>query len=198
LLKGQRKRNRDKYLDRGQFEKLVRAAKKSPWPYAYALLYAAGTLGLRINEAVALDRHCFRYLSENAVYIPTLKRQDTPELPVHIGDFARKFFSAYLKRMPARQQYLFPGRGHDHISSRTADRIFKWCARKAGLPEGVSFHALRHHRGLELWNETRNMVTVRDELRHTTTQSTEIYVHMDESKKIEAARRIEDKHREGD
>lgn len=190
---GQRKKERHKYLSKPQFEALLRAALGAPWACAPALLYAAGCMGLRIGETVALNRDCFRRIGERIAEIRTLKQEGNPVLDVALSKKAQGYFKKYLKMMPEGQYYLFRARrGKGHLSKSSAARIFKWCALRAGLAPEFSFHCLRHYRGTRLWAASKDQVRVQKQLRHKSVMSTAVYMHMDESEAIQLADEIDD------
>ena len=214
-----RKRGHEKFLDRDQFEALVRAAKANSYPQAADLLYSAGTLGLRIGEAIALNRGCFGRLGGGFVEIETLKRFDIPPeaqreiaqrlrdgkgsgkrlgkyphlvLPVTLGPNAQEYFLRLLAKTPPGQHYLFPGRARkSHISATHAERIFHQCAVAAGLGPTYSFHSLRHHKGVAMWEKTKDREQIAAELRHSSVDTTKIYTHLSEKEKRALAVKVD-------
>lgn len=214
-----RKRGHEKFLDRDQFSALVRAAKGNSYPQAADLLYSAGTLGLRIGEAITLNRRCFALLGRGTVEVETLKRFDIPldaqreiaqrqrdgkgagkrlgkyphlVLPVTVGPGLQAYFEQLLAKTPAGQHYLFPGRARkSHISATHAERVFHQCAEAAGLGPTYSFHALRHHKGVALWEKTKDREQIAAELRHSSVDTTKIYTHLSEKEKRELAAKVD-------
>jgi integrase len=214
-----RKRGYEKFLDRDQFEALVRAAKGNPYPLAADLLYSAGVLGLRIGEAITLNRGCFGRLPSGFVEIETLKRFEMPleaqkemadrqrarkgpgkrlgvyphmVLPVTVGTGSRAHFDRLLAKTPDHQHYLFPGRAkNSHISATHAERVFHQCAVAAGLGLTYSFHALRHHKGLALWEKNKDREQIAAELRHSSVDTSKIYTHMSEKEKRALAEKVD-------
>jgi integrase len=187
------KREREKYLSKDQLRAILEAAVRHTYPQAGALIYAGATMGLRLGEAIWLHRGCFERLADNIVEVRTLKQRGQPVHPVAIGDKPKGFFRKLLASMPAGQHFLFPGRAQgSHISVTHAERVFKDCARAAGLTAAYTFHSLRHYRGVQLWRATKDIEHVRRQLRHKSSTSTSVYIHMDEEETVGVARKIDD------
>jgi integrase len=213
------KRGHEKFLDKEQFAALVRAAKGNSYPQAADLFYSAGVLGLRIGEAITLNRDCFTYLERGVVEIETLKRFDIPPedlkkihqnlrdgkgsgkrlgkyphlvLPVSVGPNVQAYCRQLLAKTPEKQRYLFPGRGRgSHISATHAERLFHQCAVAAGLGMVYSFHSLRHHKGVALWEKNKDREQIAAELRHSSVDTTKIYTHLSEKEKRELAAKVD-------
>jgi integrase len=212
------KQERDKFIDKEQFEALVRAARKSSYPRAADLLLVAGMLGLRIGEAVTLNRGCFKRLASGFVSITTLKRFDRAHpikrvgsdrafhLQRKVGVYPRmvisvpvsqvmvNFFKRLLKETPLGQVFLFPGRCRGHISKTHAQRIFHEAAQISGLGPQYSFHSLRHHQGLMVWEELHDYEQVKLRLRHSSAQTSMRYSHLSDKEAKAGAERIDSKY----
>lgn len=196
------KKAHEKFIDRDQFASLVKAAKANAYSRASELIYSAGVLGLRLGEAITLNRGCFDLLARGFVEIETLKRFDVDHpvngkrlgvyphlvLPVAIGPNIRKFFEKLLDKTPKGTKYLFPGRGKgSHISTTHAQRVFHESAIAAGLGPRYSFHCLRHHKGVALWEKTKDREQIAAQLRHSSVDSTKIYTGLSDKDKLELA-----------
>lgn len=189
----QQKREREKYLSKPQLRAILEAALRHPYSCAAGLIYAGATMGLRLGEAISLDRECFTRLAENIVEICTLKQKGHPVHPVAVGDKPKAYFRKWLATMPAELRFLFPGRAAgSHISVTHAERVFKDCARAAGLSPAYTFHSLRHYRGVQLWRATKDNECVRRQLRHKSGASASVYIHMDEEETVGVAKKIDD------
>ena len=186
------KSERERFLSQQEFEKLLLAADELGGDYAFMLVYAGGALGLRIGEAVSLSRANFKRLRENLVEVATLKRRGHPVEEVAIDDESRDLFADYLAAL--KGHWLFPStdsqRPGGHVSLRHANRLFKRVVLAAGLNPKFSFHALRHYRGLRLWQSTKDMKFVQLQLRHASMRHTPRYVHMDEKSRVAVARKV--------
>ncbi len=70
-----------------------------------------------------------------------------------------------------------------YISCGHANRIFNTFAVAAGVDPRVSFHSLRHHRGVFVYSLFKDMVLCKDALRHKNIATTQIYAGLDMEQK---------------
>jgi site-specific recombinase XerD len=149
--------------------------------------------GLRIGEVHFLKRENFKWLDRNYADIPTLKQRKKPEdkgkpwpptvrIP-GVETFVVEYLKNYMKtQMSDEQEYLFVTSSiHKPISNNMVDRIFNTYAAKIKLSNVYSWHALRHGRGVHIWERFKDLLKVARMLRHKSLKSTEIYVHMSPS-----------------
>ena len=92
------------------------------------------------------------------------------------------FILDYLKnKMRKDQRFLFEGRTKGyHISSGHVNRIFNTFASAAGLDPQISFHSLRHCRGVRVYSLFKDMVACKLALRHKNIATTQIYANLDQ------------------
>ena len=182
------KLSRDKYLTPDEFRRLIYAARTRPHVRALrdrALLTVSGLCGLRVGEAVAL-RVADCHLSDQPPTITVYalkKRSADPEYEVGLPPSAARALQEYLRSLPDEQrqpwQRVFP------ITRQSAHRTFKYYAKLAGLSPAYSFHALRHFRGVQVYQETRDPKLCQQALRHANLASTEPYIHLvDEQERL--------------
>lgn len=81
------------------------------------------------------------------------------------------------------QRWLFEGRDNYHLSKGHARRIFNTHAVAAGLDPNISFHSLRHHRGVTVYSLFKDTILCRDALRHKDVATTQIYAALDQEQK---------------
>lgn len=107
----------------------------------------------------------------------------------HVLDYLRQLES----NLPPGQAWLFPSEARDgeHLSRRRAGWLFKYYARLASLPARMSFHALRHGRGAAVWSISQDRELVRKQLRHTSLNAGEFYVHLSPERLKEYQDRLE-------
>lgn len=104
----------------------------------------------------------------------------TPEkIPPVIETPVIEYIKNYMKRMPDDQEFFFLGRyENEPIDVRTARKFFKEYCVAAGLSKNYSFHALRHGRGVHIWERFKDLVMVRDMLRQKSVTSAEWYMRI--------------------
>ena len=186
--------DRTKYLTEPEYRRLIYAARTRPHKNALrdrALLETAGMAGLRVGEAIGIRVGDFRYDPSGSLLgvVPEKKRDRGPGLPiVEVGlpKSAARTLARYISSLPKDRRRswcrIFP------MTRQQARNIFKQYAKLAGLDPRYSFHALRHFRGVQLYEKTRDPKLVQRALRHANLASTEVYIHIvDAQKRIAAA-----------
>lgn len=119
----------------------------------------------------------------------TLKERNLeihPEVDIPVPEKqVREYILDYIRGMPKGRQHLFvshPDLGDEaedrSLPERSVSRIFNSWLVEAGLPIIYSFHALRHGRGVQLYEATQDLKFVQTCLRHESMATSEIYVHL--------------------
>lgn len=102
------------------------------------------------------------------------------DLPFVEGPVA-SFIVDYISKLPPDQKFLFPSRNGGHLSESFTSRIFSTYAQLAGLSPYISFHSLRHGRGMRVYSMTGgDLVATKDALRHRDIKTSQIYASLDE------------------
>ena len=177
---------RDKYLTQDEFRRLIREARERRHVNAKrdtAFLLTSGLAGLRAGEAIGLrvgDFHEERGSNETILSVVAEKKRDRgPTLPLYdvgLPRSAARALREYLRTLPPERRKpwsrIFP------ITRQQARRIFKFYADRAGLNPRYTLHALRHFRGVQVYQETLDVKLCQRALRHSHLQATEAYVHV--------------------
>lgn len=175
------KSERDKYILKEEYHQFI---KHCPEPYKlfWKVMFNAG---LRISEGLAISVSDIMY-QENKIVITTLKRKDNPRIPIIIPSELIVELKQYIMyRCIAGKLFNF--------SRQFAWKMFKQVCVKAGLNSKYSPHAFRHGHGIMIADLTNgNMIAIKNRLRHSSTHSTEFYVHLSEKKQQELALQIDD------
>lgn len=109
------------------------------------------------------------------VQVKAFTEREPAFVEAHVVEYLRRLDA----NLPRGQTWLFASeRGNGHLSRRRASWLFKYYARLAGLPHRMSFHSLRHGRGMAVWSASHDQQLVRQQLRHTSLKSSEVYVHL--------------------
>ncbi len=91
------------------------------------------------------------------------------------------------------QRWLFEGRSQGkHIASGSANRIFNSYLLAAGLNPKISYHSLRHLRGVRLWSTLNDLKAVQHGLRHKSMSASQIYADLDEDKRQAYKKQLDD------
>jgi integrase/recombinase XerD len=146
------------------------------------LLYAAG---LRVSEAVGLDRED---LSLEGGFVRVIGKGDRERL-VPVGDVALDWLGRWLDEArpallalhhvaPLRGGPLFVGDRGGRLARQQAFAAVRAAGRRAGLAEGVSPHTLRHSFATHLLEGGADLRIVQELLGHASISTTQLYTHL--------------------
>ncbi len=146
------------------------------------LLYASG---LRISEAVGLDRDD---IDLNVALVRVVGKGDR-ERQVPVGEVAVAWLRRYVAEV--RPGWLDKWRGESRhggplflsVRGERLDRRRAWemlvaAARKAGLKDGISPHTLRHSFATHLLEGGADLRIVQELLGHASINTTQLYTHL--------------------
>jgi len=158
------------------------------------LMYASG---VRISEAVGIDlRHLD--LDERTLVV---RGKGNKERMVLLGEPAERTVRRYLARgrpklATGANAALFLNRDGKRLSARSIQYLVRAHALKAGLPERVWPHLLRHSFATHLLDGGAELRVVQELLGHASAQTTQIYTHVTEERQRETLRQAMDTARE--
>ena len=146
------------------------------------LLYAAG---LRISEAIGLDRED---LSTDGAFVRVIGKGDKERL-VPVGDIALDWLARWVEGprsalltmghvVPGRGGPLFLGDRGGRLARQQAWAAVKRAAVRAGLTERVSPHTLRHSFATHLLEGGADLRIVQELLGHASISTTQLYTHL--------------------
>ncbi len=135
------------------------------------LLYASG---LRVAEACGLDlddldeaRRTVRVVGKGA-----------KERVVPVGETALEALAAHLALRGRRRGPLFQNARGGRLTTRSAHRIVKRMARRAGLGQRVTPHTLRHSFATHMLGEGADLRLIQELLGHSRLSTTQRYTHV--------------------
>jgi len=150
-----------------------------------SLLLLAYSAGMRVSEAVSLqitdinsDRMQIHIKSAKG------KKDRVVTLSSTILTLLRQYYVLYKPKT-----WLFEGQyAGEHISSRSAQQVFKSAYKKLGLPPNCSFHSLRHSFATHLLENGTDITYIQKLLGHNDIKTTLIYTKVSnrDSSKIES------------
>jgi integrase/recombinase XerD len=146
------------------------------------LLYAAG---LRISEAIGLDRED---LSVDGAFVRVIGKGDKERL-VPVGDVALDWLGRWMSGSrgvllarhhvaPLRGGPLFLGDRGGRLARQQAWAAVKRAALRAGLADRVSPHTLRHSFATHLLEGGADLRIVQELLGHASISTTQLYTHL--------------------
>jgi integrase/recombinase XerD len=165
-----------------EVEALLEAAPDVRARALLELLYAAG---LRVSEALGLDRED---LSTDGGFVRVIGKGDKERL-VPVGDIALDWLARWMAEgrppllalhhvEPARGGPLFLGDRGGRLARQQAFAMVKAAARRAGLPEAISPHTLRHSFATHLLEGGADLRIVQELLGHASISTTQLYTHV--------------------
>ena len=140
-----------------------------------ALLMLAYSAGLRVGEVVKLKPEDIDANRKLICVKGSKGRKDRYTLLSNtVMDVLRKYWKRYRPH-----KWLFEGAKEGmHLSTRTADKIFRNACKKAGINKEVSFHSLRHSFATHLLESGTDLRYIQELLGHAHSKTTEIYTHV--------------------
>lgn len=165
-----------------EVETLLEAA---PDLRARALLELVYAAGLRVSEALGLDRED---LSTDGGFVRVIGKGDKERL-VPVGDIALDWLARWMDEgrpallavahvAPERGGPLFLGDRGGRLARQQAFATVKAAAHKAGLPEAISPHTLRHSFATHLLEGGADLRIVQELLGHASISTTQLYTHL--------------------
>lgn len=165
----------------------------------FALLFYSG---LRISELLVLDLKDIEDLRRNESLIVLGKGDKERTIKIHHSAFEDgylKYMDEYLSvrknylkpdRFPEDTESLFLGRECNRLGSNGVRGRLKNYITKIGLQKNLTPHKLRHTFATHMLKEGVDIRTVQELLGHTSVATTQIYAHIDDQDKSNAAAKL--------
>jgi integrase/recombinase XerC len=147
----------------------------------FMLLYGAG---LRIAEALSLDRHDLPSGQAGAMTELMVTGKGSKQRRVPLLPEIRAALADYAAACPfggAKEDPLFVGARGDRLSARVAQRELARLRVLLGLPETATPHALRHSFATHLLAGGGDLRTIQELLGHSSLSTTQRYTDVDSS-----------------
>jgi integrase/recombinase XerC len=150
-----------------------------PWLAArdVALLTLLYGCGLRLGEALAMNRHDIPRADSMVITGKGRKQRLVPVLPV-----VREALAEYLRLcpyLPASDQPLFVGARGGRLNPGVVQRQMRRLRQLLGLPETATPHALRHSFATHLLAGGGDLRTIQELLGHASLSTTQRYTAVD-------------------
>lgn len=138
--------------------------------------------GLRISEVVKLRP---KDIDSNRKLIKINNSKGGKDRNVLLSDFLLEQLRVYwIQCRSKNDEWIFPGKDNNHISSGHASRIFKLLFQKSKINKPCTSHSLRHSWATHMLEEGVSLRYIQSLLGHSSIISTEIYTHLVDYKKI--------------
>jgi site-specific recombinase XerD len=160
-------------LDKGEVRKIIESAANVKHRLLLTLLYSAG---LRVSEAVTLRMTDIDFKRKLIMVRQGKGRKDrcTP-----LADGAAALLREYDALQGGQGRWLFPGQNAgEHITIRTAQKIFEQALSRTGIIREASVHSLRHSFATHLLENGTDIRYIQELLGHNSVKTTQRYTHV--------------------
>jgi len=139
------------------------------------LLLTAYSAGLRVSEVVKLR---ITDINPDRMQIFIGKAKGKKDRMATLSNFTLQLLREYVAAYKPKT-WIFEGQPKtDHISTRSAQSIFKQAYQKLGLPPSISFHSLRHSYATHLLENGTDIKYIQELLGHNDIKTTLRYTHV--------------------
>lgn len=151
----------------------------------YALIVLLLRLGLRCGEVARLRLDDIDWVAGEVLVRGKAARMDRLPLPVEVGEAIAGYLQRGRPDSPRREVFLRARAPFSPIAAKTVSSTVRRACQRAGVAE-IGAHRLRHTAACEMVARGASLVSVGQVLRHSSLQSTAVYVRVD----IEQLRRL--------
>jgi len=163
-----------RYLSVEQISLLINATLNQKYRVLFMLYYSTG---IRLSEGRLLKWEDVMF-DEGIIHIR--KGKGAKDRIVVLHDDLSNLLKAYRAIIPPSQIYVFSGRDYrDSLSARSIQHAFIKARRRAGLPEWVTAHVLRHSFATNALKNQTDILTLKELLGHKDLKTTSRYLHLD-------------------
>jgi site-specific recombinase XerD len=160
-------------LDKGEVRKIIESTANIKHRLLLTLLYSAG---LRVSEAVTLKMADIDFRRKLITVRQSKGRKDRCTL---LADGAAALLREYDALQDGQIRWLFPGQNAgEHITIRTAQKIFEQALLRAGVSREASVHSLRHSFATHLLENGTDIRYIHELLGHNSVKTTQRYTHV--------------------
>lgn len=156
-------------------------------PRDKALIACLFSSGARISELLGLDRNSI-YNGE-AQIVGKGDKMGT----LNFDDSALYYLDEYLKTRIDRQRPLFLSGQHRRLTQSRISQLIHEYTDAAGIDKNVTSHVLRHSFASDLKLNGADIYDIKEQLRHSSITTTQIYTHMNNQQNKEKYRTFHSK-----
>lgn len=171
IIRPRKQRKLPNVLSKEEVKRLLLATSNLKHRCLLMVVYGAG---LRIGEALRLTIEDVRS-KEKILYIRQSKGAKDRRVPLSetMLKVLREYYLAYKPK-----HFLFEGQNGGQYSARSAQKIIKRSARKAGIKINVTLHTLRHSYATHLMQNQVGLRYIQEILGHNSPKTTMLYTHL--------------------
>lgn len=159
-------------LNKEEVKKIFREVNNFKHQAILMLTYSAG---LRVSEVVRLK---VMDIDSKRMLIHVRQGKGKKDRYTILSKNALDVLRTYAREYHP-SEWLFPGEVMgSHISERSAQKVFAYASKKAGIKKCVSIHSLRHAFATHLLEGGTDLRYIQELLGHKNSKTTEIYTHV--------------------
>lgn len=172
------------------FETAAKTSRPAECARDLALLAVLSQAGLRVHEAVGLDVEQVDLASATLLAVRG-KGGTVHDLPLNAPAVA--LLEAWLseRKAPPGEKSLFVSSRGTRLSIRTAEALLARIRKRMGSAKKITPHTLRHTAATLTLTAGTDLSTVAELLRHSDVNTTRRYLHLVDTRRREAVRRLE-------
>lgn len=160
-------------LSRNEIIKIINCAHNLKHKLLLSLIYGSG---LRVSEVVKIKISHLDLASKSLLVKDAKGQKDRHTI---LSNSSIKLLNLYLPNLPDTQKYLFSGMsGENHLSQRSAQKIFDHALAESNIKKEASCHSLRHSFATHLLEGGVDIRYIQKLLGHQNIKTTEIYTHV--------------------
>lgn len=161
-----------------------------------AIVFTAYSAGLRVSEVVNLR---LSDVDSKRMTLLIQQSKGKKDRYVNLSPVLLDILRSYLKKQNPRPiTYLFEGQmPGEPYSVRSAQQIFMYAKKAAGISKSITFHGLRHSFATHLLEKGVDIKYIKDILGHFDIKTTERYVHVARKKLVNIVSPLDDLHEKG-
>lgn len=185
--------SRDEYMSLDEVKRLRRSAEdraladlakgRTSGVRSWAVIDLALSTGLRVSEISDVRVGDLTFSGSEPHLIVRDGKGGKPrtvmlpeELKRHLRDFIS--WKRRIGEPELAEDYLLVTERGTKFTTRALQLLFKRAVKKAGLPSHFSIHACRHSYGTYLYQKTKDLRLVQDQLGHSSPAVTQVYSHI--------------------
>lgn len=172
------------------FETAAATSREGERARDLALLAVLSQAGLRIHEAVGLDVPQVDLASATLVAVRG-KGGTVHDLPLNAPAVALLAALLGERRAEAQERALFVSQRGTRLSIRAAEALLARLRKRMGSAKHITPHTLRHTAATLTLTAGTDLSTVAELLRHSDVNTTRRYLHLVDTRRREAVRRLE-------
>lgn len=172
LVRPRKEKRLPKYITPREVGELVRVTNFRKHQVMFLLYYSTG---LRLSELRNLEWKDIKF-DEGIIHV---KGKGNKERIVILHEEMAELLKSYRKNQPELQVIVFEGRDSNKvIAARSVQHAFNEARKKAGLPDWVTPHVMRHSFATSSLKNGTDILTLKELLGHKKLATTARYLHL--------------------